>query len=55
MNEELNWKPETETLFGKLIKICPNKLRVNGHMIAHVTDAKIPLKQTKNRTTVIAY
>eukprot|EP00826_Nyctotherus_ovalis_P047353 TRINITY_DN5439_c0_g1_i5.p1 TRINITY_DN5439_c0_g1~~TRINITY_DN5439_c0_g1_i5.p1 ORF type:complete len:179 (-),score=41.69 TRINITY_DN5439_c0_g1_i5:300-836(-) len=42
-------KAESISLYGKTVKISPCKLKINEHMIAHVTDAKYPLKRVRSR------
>eukprot|EP00826_Nyctotherus_ovalis_P047354 TRINITY_DN5439_c0_g1_i7.p1 TRINITY_DN5439_c0_g1~~TRINITY_DN5439_c0_g1_i7.p1 ORF type:complete len:164 (-),score=21.35 TRINITY_DN5439_c0_g1_i7:413-904(-) len=45
-------KAESISLYGKTVKISPCKLKINEHMIAHVTDAKYPLKRVRSRIIV---
>lgn len=41
-------------LYGKPVRVDPHELEVNSSMIAHVTNAKTPIKQHKDRTNVLS-
>ena len=40
------------TLYDKIIKINPSKLRINHHMLAYVTNAKDVCSPTKDKISV---
>ena len=45
-------KQEAVMFYGKLAKYSPQDLEVTSAMIAHVTNAKAPIKQKKDRPQV---
>lgn len=51
-NDEVKENGETTTLFGREVKVDPENLKVNRYMLAYVTNAKEPVRRTKERTNV---
>jgi len=44
---------ESARIFGKEVKIDPENMKVNRHLLAYVTNAKEPIKRVRNRSDVI--